>query len=236
VRGILSAIVLACAVAGCQGEALTADVRAHGNAAMPTVGPAHLLAADFEDDDVPVLELPALEKLPRTMWVGGAIYALVHFSPYVGQFGVLEEYQRADDGSGAGFTAGYRVPIKGTVALGIELTVDRSEHFSEATSLDATATRMTGGVRLNTKMDGKLSPFVVAGGGSYTLEFDEIDSGYDLSGPGFVIGGGVDYSPKKAFLLRAEVDVHNWTAREDLSGGGGRATTVLFALGAGTSF
>jgi hypothetical protein len=234
---VWSALIVSGSLAGCgmQGLMLAGDpAGAAGPPVLASLAPS--LAAGLGDEDLPVLELPALEKIPRTMWVGGALYAMVQFSPYVGQLGVLEKYKRADTGAGVGIVAGYRIPVKSTTALGIEFVMDQSAHTSEASDVGATATRILGEARLSMSMDRKLSPFALAGVGIYTLAFDEIDSRYDLSGPGLVIGGGIDFSPKKSFSLRAELDAHFWVAEEEASGGGGLATTLSLVLGAGMNF
>jgi hypothetical protein len=92
-----------------------------------------------------------------------------------------------------------------------------------------------GAARLNLAMNRKLNPFVVAGGGSYMLDFAEINPRFDLTGPGFMLGGGVDYVPQPAFSVRAELCVHVWEAYEE-SGDGGVAETLALALGAALSF
>jgi opacity protein-like surface antigen len=194
-----------------------------------------LPAADYEED-APVLRLPPLERWPRTMWLGGAAYALVQLNPYVAQLGVLSEYERADSGLGFGVVAGYRVPMSNAKALGFELAYERSGHTNEDAAVDATATRLVVAARLNLKMDEKFTPFAVAGAGIYKLEFDGMDPKFNLSGPGVMIGGGVDYSPKSNFSFRAELGMHIWAAEEEGTGHGGTAETLAIGLGASVSF
>jgi opacity protein-like surface antigen len=194
------------------------------------------LAAADRDEDAPVLQLPPLERWPRTMWLGGAAYALVQLNPYVAQLGVLSQYERADSGLGFGVLAGYRLPMSNAKALGFELAYERSGHTNEDAGVDATATRLVAAARLNMRMDEKLTPFAVAGAGIYKLEFDGIDPRYNLSGLGLMIGGGVDYSPKSSFSLRAELGIHIWAAEEEGTAHGGTAETLAIGLGASVSF
>ena len=194
-----------------------------------------LPAADYKDD-APVLRLPPLERWPRTMWLGGAAYALVQLNPYVAQLGVLSDYERADSGLGFGVVAGYRFPMANAKALGLELAFERSGHTNEDAAVDATATRFVAAARLNLKMDEKFTPFAVAGAGIYKLEFDGMDPKFNLSGLGVMIGGGVDYSPRPSFSLRAELGIHIWAAEEEGSGHGGTAETLAIGLGASVSF
>jgi opacity protein-like surface antigen len=202
---------------------------------LPAIHVSRVLASADGIDDAPVLALPPLEKWPRTMWQGGAVYAAVQLAPYVGQFGVIAERDRADTGNGVGIVAGYRSPLTGSASLGFEIIVEQSSHRNDAAATDATATRALAGVRFSTKMDEKLNPFVMAGGGIYSLAFDGLDTKYHLSGLGFAIGGGVEYAPNPTFTLRAEIDAHVWAAAEE-SGHGGVAETLTFGLGAGVSF
>ena len=194
-----------------------------------------LPAADHEEDE-PVLRLPPLERWPRTMWLGGAAYALVQLNPYVAQLGVLSDYERADSGLGFGVVAGYRLPMSNAKALGFEFVYERSGHTNEDAAVDATATRLVAATRLSLKMDEKFTPFAVAGAGIYKLEFDGMDPNFNLSGLGVMIGGGVDYSPKSSFSLRAELGMHIWAAEEEGSGHGGTAETFAIGLGASMSF
>jgi hypothetical protein len=230
--------VLCCftaAVSGCTGGETLA--RSAPTGARPALhSPAALLSGDL-GEEAPLLEFPRLERWPRTMYLGGAMYAHVQLSPYVGQFGVLQEYELADAGAGFGVSAGMRFPAGSATALGVELLYERSAHTNAGADVAATATRLLGAARLGFNMDRKLSPFAVVGFGSYSLEFDRLDSQYDVAGPGLLMGGGVDYSPKPKFTIRAELGLHVWTATEQRSGGGtGGAQTLALGLGAAVSF
>jgi opacity protein-like surface antigen len=235
VCAVVALVVVAAALTGCARQDLSPLAAGTRGARADVASPAGRLAADF-DESMPVVELPPLARLPRTIWTGGSTYALVYFSPYVGQFGVLAEYERADAGMGLGIAAGTRVPFKETTVLGLEFILDSSAHTNTASGVGATAMRTLCGARMSFAMDKKLSPFALAGGGLYSLEYDTLDPEYDLSGLGFMLGGGVDFAPKKKVSLRAELDVHFWVAQEQGAGGGGLATTVCLVLGGGMSF
>ena len=195
------------------------------------------VTAGETDVEVEIVDLPGLSNWPRSLRAKGPTYALFQFSPYVGQFGVLKDCSRADSGIGIGFVGGYRKPLKGAKALALEVSYGWSFHTNESSEVDATATRLIGAARLNMRMDQKLTPFVVAGGGIYKLEFDGLDEKFNLSGLGVMFGGGVDYAPKTSFSVRAELGVHIWDAEETgASGGGGSATTLMLGVGAAMSF
>jgi hypothetical protein len=85
------------------------------------------------------------------------------------------------------------------------------------------------------RMDEKTTPFVVAGGGIYQLQFANLDPMYHLSGLGMLVGGGVDFTPQPTISIRAEVGLHIWSAEEE-SGGGGVAQTVNVGIGVGANF
>ena len=197
-----------------------------------------LASADGSGDEIePVIaDLPDLEKWPRYLRAEGPLYGLVQFSPYVGQFGTPADAKRADSGMGYGLTVGYRVPFSGASALGFEFIYESSGHRNEASDVDARATRIVAGARLSLKMDEKIVPFAVAGLGSYSLKFDGLDSEYDLSGLGVMIGGGINVSPSPRFSFRSELALHLWDAAEEGSGHGGMAETLALALGAAFSF
>lgn len=195
--------------------------------------PSALAAAP--DVEIEIVDLPSLSSWPRSLRAKGPVYALLHVSPYVGQLGVLADYKRADSGMGFGLVGGYRKPMSGAKAMSLEFIFERSGHTNESSDVDATATRILGAVRLNMKMDQKLTPFVVAGGGEYFLKFDELDSKFNLSGLGVMLGAGVDFAPKRGFFVRAELDVHIWDAAEE-SGNGGMAITPTIGIGAALSF
>lgn len=208
------------------------------SAALPP-GTAELPSAlaAVTDVEVEIVDLPVLSSWPRSLRAEGPTYALFQFSPYVGQFGVLKDYSRADSGVGIGFVGGYRKPLSGAKALAIEVSYGWSFHTNESSEVDATATRLIGAARLNMRMDQKLTPFAVAGGGIYKLEFDGLDEKFNLSGLGVMFGGGVDYAPKTSFSVRAELGLHIWDAAEEsASGGGGSATTLMLGIGAALSF
>ncbi|MHC4501970.1 MAG: outer membrane beta-barrel protein [Planctomycetota bacterium] len=188
------------------------------------------------DVEVEIVDLPDLSSWPRSLRAEGPTYALFQFSPYVGQFGVLKDYNRADSGVGIGFVGGYRKPLSGAKALAFEVSYGLSFHTNESSEVDAKATRFIGAARLNMRMDQKLTPFAVAGGGIYKLEFDGLDEKFNLSGMGVMFGGGVDYAPKTSFSVRAELGLHIWDAEEEASGGGGSATTLMLGIGAALSF
>jgi hypothetical protein len=198
---------------------------------------ASVLAAAGEEPAVAtgVLRLPSLSGWPRFMRPAGPLYALVELQPYVGQFGAPADYKRADSGSGIGVVAGYRVPMGGAKALGIEILYERSGHTNEASDVDAGATRLGAGVRLNLRMDERVSAFALVGGGLYALEFDRLDPGFDLHGPGVFFGGGVDFTPGGRATLRAGAVLHVWDAAQK-DGSGGAAETLGLNLGAAVSF
>ena len=239
------AVLTALLLSGCSGMALV-EPESPRAARRPTATASAFLpdaarvsmalpAADHEED-APVLRLPPLERWPRTMWLGGAAYALVQLNPSVAQLGVLSEYERADSGLGFGVVAGYRFPMSNAKALGFEVAYERSGHTNQDADVDAIATRFVAAARLNLKMDEKFTPFAAVGAGIYKLEFDGIDPKFNLSGRGVMIGGGVDYSPKPNFSLRAELGIHIWAAEEEGSGHGGTAETLSVGLGASVSF
>jgi len=206
-----------------------------GTAELPSALAA--VTAGETDVEVEIVDLPGLSSWPRSLRAKGPTYALFQFSPYVGQFGVLKDYSRADSGVGIGFVGGYRKPLSGAKALAFEVSYGLSFHTNESSDVDAKATRFIGAARPNMRMDQKLTPFAVAGGGIYKLEFDGLDEKFNLSGLGVMFGGGVDYAPKTSFSVRAELGLHIWDAEEKgASGGGGSATTLMLGIGAALSF
>jgi opacity protein-like surface antigen len=194
----------------------------------------HLLAGATEIQPV-IVDLPPLAKWPRYLRSSGPLYGLVQLSPYVGQFGAPADAGRADAGMGFGAVFGYRVPLSGAKTLGFELMYEASSHNNEASGVDANATRIVAGLRANFKMDERTVPFVVAGVGQYSLEFEGLDPKFNLSGLGVMFGGGVNISPSPRFSFRAEVALHLWDAAEE-SGNGGLAGTLAVMLGTAFSF
>ena len=192
-------------------------------------------STEVGDDDAPLLRLPPLERLPRTMWLKGAAYALVQFNPYVGQLGVLAESKRADAGLGFGVVCGYRLTVRGTTAVGLEVSYDASEHTNEISQTGARASRTGLGLRASLHADEKLSPFLAAGVGLYAIDFGDLPPKYDLSGSGVFLGGGADFSPSSRFSMRGELSLGLWEATDEL-GGGGIAATLTLGLGAVVSF
>lgn len=247
-RASLAAGVVAVLVSGCGGFVATDVVpgaredeplRRSGAAFAPRAAAfsAALAGADGDESvEIQDVYLPALSSWPRSLRAKGPVYALVQVNPFVGQFGVLADYERADTGFGFGIVGGYRKPMSGAKALALEGIFERSSHTNESSDVDATATRLIAAARLNMKMDEKLTPFVVAGGGRYKLEFDGLDSRFNLSGLGVMFGGGIDYAPKTNFSVRAEMNLHIWDAAEEGSGGGGMAETLTLGFGAAVSF
>ncbi len=230
-----AAIVAAVLVSGCSGLVATDTLPPPAGAAPAAAAAVPRALAGAGEVETTFVDLPPVGGWPRVLRTKGPVYALAQFSPYVGQLGVLSDYERADAGMGYGVVFGYRMPMGGAKALSFEAIYEQSSHTSDATGRDATATRIVAASRLSMKMDDKLMPFVVAGGGMYALDFDGLPSEYNLSGLGVMLGGGVDYSPSPGFLIRAEVDVHVWGAAEE-SGSGGTAQTLTLVVGAAVSF
>lgn len=228
-------MVAAVLVSGCSGLVATDTLPPPAGAAPAAAAEVPRALAGAGEVETKFVDLPPVGGWPRVLRVKGPVYALVTLSPYVGQLGVLSDYERADAGMGWGLAVGYRMPMGGAKALALEVIYEQSSHTSDATGFDATATRIVAASRLSMKMDEKLMPFAVVGGGFYDLEFDGMPSEYNLSGLGVMVGGGVDYSPSPGFLIRAEVDVHVWGAAEE-SGSGGTAQTVTLVIGAAVSF
>ena len=220
---------------GCA-SSLAVDAAAGNRIAMPDPVAAMALLASADDlDDAPLVVLPPAPKWPRTLQPNGSNYVMVQFVPYVGQFGVLADYDRADTGQGMSISAGRRIPLAGGTALGIEIDYETSDHFSPSSGVDAAATRLAVAARLSMKMDTKVIPFALAGGGIYALDYEVLDPRYDLSGLGIVLGGGTDFVPTPALTLRVELVAHIWAAAEE-SGSGGTATTLCLGFGVGSSF
>ena len=183
-----------------------------------------------------IAHLPPLKSWPRYLRSEGPLYALFQLSPLVAQLGIVKDAKRADSGTGIGLVFGYRKPLGGANSLGFEFIYETSQHHNESSDVPATATRLLGGVRWSFRMDERLVPFALAGGGLYELTFDGLDPKFGLSGLGFMIGGGVDFSPSARFALRAELALHIWDAAEKGSGAGGMAETLTLGLGAAVSF
>jgi len=234
-RTMTIAPLAALLLAGCSGARYVDVAPGVTSTAPGQLRPLTVLASADGLDDVPLLDLPPLPKWPRTLRSGGAAYAMLDLAPYVGQLGVLSQYERADAGVGVGVTAGYRTPLAGAKTLGFEFIFETSNHYNAAAGVDATATRLLGAARLNMKMDTKLTPFALVGGGLYQLQYAQLDPRFDLSGLGLLFGGGVDFTPNPKFTLRAELGAHVWAAAEE-SGDGGVAGTIAINLGAGVSF
>lgn len=246
-RFVISAALL---VPGCSGTALVGAGPLEGatfpgdalrvSSALPAgrrsrFRPAATVGAEAEADSPPVLQLPPLERWPRTMWIEGAAYALVQFNPYVGHLGVVAERKRADAGLGYGLVCGYRMTVRGTTVLALEAGFDASEHENEVSRTGAHATRVGLGLRASFRGDERLQPFMTAGAGRYALDFDDMSPEYDLSGLGVSFGGGVDFSPSRRFSARGELSMGLWEAADEF-GGSGLAATVTFGLGAMVSF
>ena len=195
---------------------------------------AGALAASGENT-AKVVELPPLERWPRTLHGEGPMYGLFQLSPYVGQFGVISDTGRADAGVGLGAVLGYRIPVKGTAAFGFELSYGLSEHWNASSSVGASATQAGLGLRAAFRMDETLNPFATAGLGYYTMGFEGLDPRFDVSGFGGYIGGGMDMSSPERLSVRAEARLHIWEAA-DSTGGGGLAETLTVNLGAAWSF
>lgn len=233
-----AAALVAALVSGCSGV-MVGDVACEPSGVFPpgaAAVPSALAAAG--EPETKFVDLPAVGGWPKLLRAKGPVYALIEFHPYVGQLGVLSESERADSGLGFGFVAGYRLPMANAKALGFEFIYERSGHTNEAAGAgaDATAKRLVLASRLNLRMDEKLTPFAVAGAGIYKLEFDGLDPTYNLSGLGVMMGGGVDYSPKPGFSVRAALNLHIWAAGEEGSDRGGTAETLALGLGAAVSF
>lgn len=229
-------ILAAILVSGCSSLVATNLARERVGTFPPEAAGVPSALAAAGEVEIEIVYLPSLSSWPRSLRAKGPMYALYKFSPYVGQLGVLKDYKRADSGIGfLGVAVGYRKPLSGAKAMSFEFIFEQSAHTNESSDVDATATRLLGAVRLNMKMDEKLTPFVVAGGGRYSLEFDELNSKFNLSGLGIMLGGGVDFAPNTGFFVRAELAVHIWDAAEE-SGNGGRAITPTIGIGAAVSF
>lgn len=193
-----------------------------------------LLSAAIGDVEPKVFHVP-VERWPRSLRNAGPVYVLVHLSPYVGQLGAIAETRRADAGSGYGAVLGYRIPAAGATVLGFEILREASGHWNSNSDVAAAATRTCLALRANFRADSKVQPLAVAGGGLYAVEFEGLDPRFDISGPGFLLGGGVDFAPSRRFSARVELSLHVWAAAEE-SGGGGLAGTLAFNLGAALSF
>ncbi len=185
--------------------------------------------------EIEIVDIPGLSSWPRSLRAAGPMYALFQLQPYVGQFGVIRDQKRADSGLGFGLVFGHRKPMSGAKSLGLEFIFERSGHTNESSAVDATATRLLGAARMNLNMDKELTPFIVAGGGMYSLKFDGLDPKFNLSGLGFMAGGGVDFSPKRNLAVRAELVLHIWDAAQE-DGAGGMAETLTLGVGAALSF
>ena len=205
----------------------------HPPSAPASVGGGLLGAAN--EGAPQVVKLPSLGRWPRYLRSQGPFYGLIGLSPYVGQLGILSEKERADSGRGYGAVLGYRVPLRGATCLGIEFMYERSQHWNVSSDVEAVATRSGLALRMSFRMDEKVHPFAMAGGGLYRLEFDQLDPRFDLSGPGVFFGGGVDFSAAARLAVRAEMCLHIWDAAEE-SGHGGTAGTFTVGLGAAVSF
>ncbi len=165
----------------------------------------------------------------------GAAYALVQFSPYVGQFGVLAGSGRADAGLGYGMVLGYRAIVRGSTSVALEVSHEASVHRNSLAGTASHANRAGLGLRASLHSDEKLQPFVSAGAALYTLRFDDMPTKFDLSGPGAFVAGGVDYSFSSRFTARAELSLGLWEAADE-TGGGGLAATITLGTGAAFSF
>lgn len=222
-------LILAVVTAGCVSRLPGAGVPE-----SPAGVCAAALAAAGEGE-VEIVELPPLEKWPRTLRGEGPLYGMLQLTPYVGQFGVVSDTGRADDGVGLGAVFGYKMPFRGTAVLGVEVSYGLSQHWNASSSVGASATQAGLGLRAAFRMDGMLNPFATAGLGYYTMAFDNLDSKFDLSGLGGYVGGGVDVSSTKALSIRTEAKLHLWEAADSM-GGGGLAETLTVSLGAAWSF
>jgi opacity protein-like surface antigen len=248
-------LMLAC-LAGCSGFVATdpyvvgsraSQTGETGQARLDEPAAAHpagaawpeLAGAGFQsgvgDIEPVVIELPSLGPSPRYLRSSGPFYAQFQLSPYVGQFGILADAERADSGVGYGAVFGYRIPVAGANALGIEFIYESSRHHNDASDVDARATRAVAGMRMSFRMDERVVPFGVAGVGSYKLEFDGLDPTFNLSGLGVMLGGGLNFAPSSRFSLRTELALHIWDAAQE-SGAGGTAETLTLGLGAALSF
>jgi opacity protein-like surface antigen len=182
-----------------------------------------------------VVTLPALSQWPRYLSGRSPWYGHISLSPYVGQMGILSDIERAGSGSGFGAVFGYDIPLFSTTSLGFEMRYGQSSHHNPSSDVSARATRLGAGLRMSFSIDDKLRPFFVAGTGTYSMAFDELDSRFDLSGPGFYFGGGGSYAFKDRFSLKAGMCMHIWEAAED-SGNGGTAQTLTVNIGTAFSF
>ena len=233
---VAAAALMGCVATGPEGSVAGGDLRASAYPPLAVEVPG-LLTSEAGDSVTPqVVSLPPGDGWPRLLPDAGPFYALAQFSPYVGQFGVLADWDRADAGYGLGALFGYRLPLNNAFALGLEVQYEFSEHKNPSAGVDAHHTRYGGAVRATFNFDRKLRPFGVVGGGEYRMEFDSVDPKFFLRGLGVFLGGGVDYVHSGQLAIRGEMTIHIWDAAEIGYDKGGTATTLFLGAGAAFSF
>lgn len=181
------------------------------------------------------VDLPSLEQWPAYLPGRSPWYGLITLSPYVSQMGILADTERADSGMGFGAVFGYDMPLFSATSLGFEMSYEQSRHQNLSSDVGALATRLGAGLRMTFRIDETIRPFVIAGAGAYSMDFDDLDPKFDLSGEGFYFGGGTGFALKSRFAIKAGMCMHIWDAAE-ASGRGGVAQTLTVNLGAAVNF